>query len=131
MKQITVVSENRTGLIAEISDLLGKAKINIEYLDGETFGDMATIFLEVDNYDKALAILRDYGFEAISEDGFVVCLENKPGALAKISKQLSEAKINLRSIRIVRKNQGNGLVLISTEHKEKAMELLKNVLVWK
>jgi len=129
MKEIVIVTENRAGLVADISEALGSRGINIETLDAEEVHDLAVVELTVDRYDEALAALRDAGFDAISEDALVIRLPDEPGALARVAKRFKDANIDLRSIRIIRRQQGSALVALATERTAQARALVKDCLV--
>jgi hypothetical protein len=129
MKQITVVGESDPGLLARVSDILAARGVNIETLDAETIQDHGVVILTVDRYDEALAALRDAGVPAISEDAIVIRIVDEPGALARISLRFHNAEIRLRSVRIIRRHEGYGLVALSTERTEQALELVRDVLI--
>lgn len=129
MKQITIVTEQTTGLLARISELLARNSINIESLDAETILDHGVAILTVDRYDEALAALRDEGIPAVSEDAIVVRIPDEPGALAKISRRFDAANIRLRSVRIMCRSGGYGLVALSTDRTEQALALVKDELI--
>lgn len=130
MKQITLITENRSGVIAEISESLAKQNINIESLDAETFKNSAVIILTVDRYDEALHIINKMpDLKAITEDAIVVKIKDEPGALAQIAKRFKDVDINIRSIRIIRRNNDNSLAAICTERTDEAMKLVANILV--
>ena len=129
MKEIVIVTENRAGLVADISEALGSRGINIETLDAEEVHDLAVVELTVDRYDEALAALRDAGFDAISEDALVIRLPDEPGALARVAKRFKDAGIDLRSIRIIRRQQGSALVALATERTAQARALVKDCLI--
>lgn len=130
MKQITLITENRTGVIAEISESLAKQNINIESLDAETFKNSAVIILTVDRYDEALHIINKMpDLKAITEDAIVVKIKDEPGALAQIAKRFKDADINIRSIRIIRRNEDISLAAICTERTAEAMKLVADILV--
>ena len=57
MKQIHIVSTNRIGLIADLTEALARAEINIESVDAEQVGDNAYESLSTNSY-AALALLR-------------------------------------------------------------------------
>ena len=129
MKQITIVTESRRGLTADIAGLLAEEGINIETLDAEE-GEGADVgTLTVDRYNRALAALRDGGYPAVTEDAMLVRIEDEPGALAKVAVRFKEADIPVRSIRIIRRRNGFGIVAISTERKEAAKELVRDLLI--
>lgn len=129
MKRITIISDNRAGVMAEITEALAEAGVNIETLDAETFGSTGVTLLTVDRYDEALQALARTPHHAISEDAIVVQLDDKPGELARIMKRFKEASINLRSIHIIRRDAVKTIVAISTRQIEEATELVKDVIV--
>jgi hypothetical protein len=113
----------------KISELLADAEVNIETLDAEAVGSSSIINLTVDEYDAALRALSHSPFHAISEDALVVRLADKPGELARIMRRFNEAQLSLRSVRIIRRDQGSSIVAIATSRTKEAMELVKDVLV--
>lgn len=129
MKEIVVVTPNRAGLLADISEVLAARNINIETIDAEEVHDTAIIELTVDRYDEALQALRDAGFHAITEDAILVKLKDEPGALAKVARRFKEARIDLRSVRFIRRQQGYAFVAIATNRTEEARELIKEYIV--
>ncbi len=129
MKQITIVTESSPGLLARVSEILAARGINIETLDAETVQDHGIVILTVDRYDEALVALRDAGVPAVSEDAIVIRIVDEPGALARISRRFHDAGIRLRSVRIIRRNEGYGLVALSTERTEQALDLVRDVLI--
>ncbi|HBO44578.1 MAG TPA: hypothetical protein DD670_11710 [Planctomycetaceae bacterium] len=129
MKQIIIVSEDRPGVVAEVSEAMAAAGVNIETIDAETIAGSGVTIMTVDKYDDALRALAQTPFHALSEDAVVVQLDDHPGELARITRRLKEANINLRSIRIIRREGGKSIVAIGTERTRQTMELLKDVLV--
>ena len=129
MKQITIVAESAPGLLAQVSEILAARGINIETLNAETVQDYGVVILTVDRYDEALAALRDAGLHAVSEDAIIIRIEDEPGALARISRRFHDAQIRLRSVRIIRRSAGHGLVALSTDRTEEALDLVRDVLI--
>ena len=130
MKQLSIITDSRIGVIAEISEALAEKNINIENIDAKSFSDHAVILLSVDQYDLAFQTLNQFNnFQIITEDAILIRLENEPGALAKIARRFTDADIDLRSIRFIQRNEDFGLVAISTDRTEDALNLVKDVLV--
>ncbi len=96
MKQITIVTPAQAGLMADISDHLGNAGINIETLEAFVVRDWDIVQLTVSDYDAALHVLRDAGYDAITEDAVVINVKDQPGALAKVMRRLNEAGVEMR-----------------------------------
>ena len=73
--------------------------------------------------------LRNTNYSAFAEDVIIIRLKDEPGALAKIAVRFKESGINIKSLRIIKRDSENSLVAISTERTETAMELVRDVLV--
>ena len=130
MKQLSLITQGKIGLIAEITEALAAENINIENIDAKSFEDKAVIVMSVDNYELAMEILERFeSFQIVAEDVILIKLQNEPGALAKIARRFTDAKISLRSISFVHRNQEAGLVAISAERSAAALELVKDELV--
>jgi len=130
VKQLSLITQSKIGLIAEITEALAAENINIENIDAKSFEDKAVIVMSVDNYELAMEILERFeNFQIVAEDVILIKLQNEPGALAKIARRFTDAKISLRSISFVHRNQEAGLVAISTERSAAALELVKDELV--
>ena len=108
---------------------VGALLCQLGLLERETVQDYGIVILTVDRYDEALVALRDAGVQAVSEDAIIIRIADEPGALAKISLRFHEAEIRVRSVRIIRRSEGYGLVALSTERTERALELVKDVLI--
>jgi histidine decarboxylase len=131
MKQITIVSEDRPAIAAEITEALAAAGVNIEDLDlaVEPVGGTALFHLTVDKYDEALRALAATPFKAVTEDALVVQIEDRPGGLAAITRRFRDTNISLRSIRIIRRGGGKAVAAIASDRTEEARQLLKDILV--
>jgi hypothetical protein len=128
MKQIHIVGTNRIGLIADLTEALAQAEINVESIDAEQVGDNAVIVLNVDQYARALLCLREIqGIQIVTEDAILVKLKNQPGALAKIARRFTDAGINVRSVRFIERDEEYALVAISTDRTEAALALVADV----
>ena len=128
MKQIHIVSTNRIGLIAELTEALAGAEINIDSVDAEQVGENAVIVLNVDQYDRALLSLREFqGIQIVTEDAILVKLKNQPGALAQIARRFTDAGISVRSVRFIQHDEDFALVAISTDRTEAALALVADV----
>lgn len=131
MKEIVIVTQNRAGLVADITECLATHGINIESLNAEEVQDMALVELTVDRYDEALHLLRDAGFDAVTEDAIVIRIRDEPGALAKVARRFKDANIDIRSLRIIRRQKGSALVALATARSDEARALVEEYLAKK
>jgi hypothetical protein len=129
MYRVTVVTRDRPGLIAEVSELLCARGVNISAMVGQVFGGDAVLQLDVPEQDAALTALTSAGFQAVSDDVLLLRLTDEPGALAKISRRLADAQISIRGINMVQRGGGYAIVGTSTDDNARARELLAADLV--
>ena len=129
MKQLTVFVPNEIGVAARLATALADRGINIEALDIESIETHGIVVLTVDRYDEALRALRDHGFQAITQDTLLIRLEDRPGALARVAMRLRDAGLDLRSMHILRREEGSTFASLVASDNRKAAEILKDVLV--
>ena len=129
MKQIVVAGKTRSGLVADISEILGSQGINIETLDAEETSGFDVVTLTVDRYIETLQALHDAGIEAFTEDAVVIRMRDEPGSLAKIARRFSEANMHMRSLRLISRSEGQALVAVSMDRSEEALELIQDLII--
>lgn len=129
MKPITIVENDRVGLLADISYILAKNKINIETISVNVVGGKAIIVLTVNNPKKAVDVLSQNHYKNLEADYFVVKLEDKPGELNRITMLMSNAGINILNIHLLTRDGKQTLVALKVDKERKAKDLLKDVLV--
>lgn len=133
MKTITILTEDRPGVITEICEALGARDINIETIDADTHLNKGVILLTVarQQHDEALEVLKDQGLQAISDESLLLELSDKPGVIAKIAKRFSDAGINIKGMRIMSRNGTTSIVAltVSAEKQQRAIELIEDVLI--
>ncbi len=130
MKQLSIIAENRLGVVTEITEALAAGNVNIESMSADKAVNHSIIVLSVDDYGRALQIIYSLpNMRIITEDAILVKLANEPGALAKIARRFTDAGIGLRSVRLLERNHEYGLVAISTDRTDAALALVSDVLV--
>jgi len=95
VKQISVFIENRIGGLAEVTDALGNANVNIRALSISETSDFGILRLIVDDVKKAEQVMREGGFICQVTDVLAVAGEDKPGSIAKIVSALTKGNIDM------------------------------------
>jgi hypothetical protein len=124
IKQIVVISEDRVGLLADISYILGKARINIESLSAEVQGNKCLIDLAVKDDKKATELLTHNGYQVLQPDVLVVRIKDEPAQLAQFASKLSKEKIRIISFSIITKENGFDTYSLQVDHPAKAKRVL-------
>lgn len=126
---ITVVAEDRVGLLAELTALLAKNNINITDLNIQTVGADALIRLGTDRCEDCLRVLSEENYHVVSENLILLRVVDQPGALALIAKRLAEQKVDIRSMIVVRRHQGFAVMGVSCCDNDLARSLLHDLLI--
>jgi len=128
MESLTVIAPDRIGLLLEVTEVLGKLKINIESISMEVVGRKAVIRLIVEKarIRQAREALVKRGFKVVESDTIILKLKDRPGELSKVAKILSDAGINTENVQIVDKHGGETLCAIRVSKSKKVGNLLKD-----
>lgn len=93
---LTIGLFDRPGTLAQASDALGRAGINIEGACGFVAGGQGVYHVLVKDAEPARRALMDAGFEIKAERIVVVLpIENRPGAAARLLRRIANAGVNL------------------------------------
>ncbi len=95
VKQLVVVTDDKPGMLAEISGVLAKEKVNLDAICAYAMKDKAVFYVLCSDAEKAETILMKKGWQVKEEEVVVVSLENKPGVLSKFADKLKAKNINL------------------------------------
>lgn len=125
MKELTIVAEDSVGLLADISYLLGKSRINIEALTAGIVGNNAVIHMVVRDEKRAKEVLEKNNYSVVSSDSIVIELDDMPGALSELSKKLTNAKVNMEKIYPLAMGGKTALYAVKVDKQKKAMKVLE------
>ncbi|WP_207063657.1 ACT domain-containing protein [Motiliproteus sp. SC1-56] len=128
-RQMTVVSQDRPGLLVEVTSLLAEAGIDIRDLDSQEVGGQQFLKLICSDYDRGLAVLTAVGFQVIAQETVLIRLEDRPGALAQVARQLAEESVAVRGISLIQQSEGVGLVAISSDNDRRVREIFADALI--
>ncbi|MFK7733134.1 MAG: hypothetical protein AB8B48_16060 [Pseudomonadales bacterium] len=123
MKLLTILSDNIRNPISEVTELLAKHKVDIRDIDFNQMGADSYLSLAVSDYDKGFELLMGAGYQVISNDIVLIRTEDRPGALAEISKKLSENGVAIRSLTLVNAHANDPLVAVATSDNKRVREL--------
>lgn len=127
MKEITIVSRNEVGTLANIAEVLGNVGVNIEAVSAYEKDNKAVFRIvtnDVTTAKKALSKLSD--LKVNESDVIVLNMQNRPGELGKITRKLANKGVNLECVYILSRAHEYTEVAIkpSVEDFAKAKEVL-------
>ena len=129
MKQLTVIMDDRVGLLADLSYILGKAKINIEGISVEVHGGKGIINVIVKDEKKATSVLHANGYHVLSSEMLVIKMRDEPGELSNVSKKLQAAKVSIENLYVLVRGDGYCLDALKVDKPSKAKKILSGYLV--
>jgi len=126
IRQLSVFIENKVGRVKEITDILGRNNVNIRALSLADTSDFGILRMIVDDFSRAIKVLKDHGF--IVKESYVVAVEvpDKPGGLAAVLDLLSAHGINVEYMyAFFEKPMDKALLIFRFENPDKAISLLE------
>ena len=129
MKTITITADDRVGLLADISYVLGKAKVNIESVGVDVIGGKAVITLIIKDFVKAKTALLNSGFNAEEENSVVIKLMDQPGELSKITAILASEKISIQKMHIISRDGSHTILSFSVDNVKRTSKVLDSYLL--
>lgn len=122
VEQISVFLENKSGRLAEVSDVLAKAGVNIRALSLADTTDFGILRLIVNDTEKAKQVLKDNGCTVGKTEVVAVEVEDRPGGLANILNVIKKKEINVEYMyAFVQKSGGNAIIIFRFDELEQAI----------
>ena len=94
-KQLVATMPTRVGLLADISDTIRSAGVNITATSAYERDGQAKFLLVTDDNTKAGEALGRLAADVREKDVLIIELDNHVGALADVAKKFAEAGINV------------------------------------
>jgi hypothetical protein len=94
-RQLSLILENRPGVLAEVGSDLAEHGINIEAIHVANLADHCIVRLVVSDPQRALHVLGAAGSLVFETEILAVSLSHRPGALAEVARLLGKARVNI------------------------------------
>jgi hypothetical protein len=120
--QLTVFLENRSGRLAEIADLLGKAGINIRGFSTTEAAEYGIVRLIVPEPEKARRLLHEAGFTTHFSEVLCVTVPDEPGGLAHVLDALADQSISVDYLYSISFNN----ICFAVRDVDRAVDLLRD-----
>ena len=124
-EQISIFIENKSGRLAEVTQILGEAGINIRALSLADTSDFGILRLIVNEQERAKTILKEKGFTVSKTEVVAVEVPDHPGGLARILQTLDGASINVEYMyAFVERCGENAVIVFRFDETERAITTL-------
>ena len=114
--EIVVETEDRPGVIAEIGELFGQARVNIKAAAAFSQNGRGHLHFVVDNEDRALAALKVGGWKVTAKrEVLSVSLGDEPGELGRYARRLGEAGVNITALYTAGERAGDKELIVAVD----------------
>ena len=127
VSQLSIFVENKAGKLVEITEVLGRAGIDIRAMSIADTQDFGILRLIVSDAEKAKKVLTENGNIVSITKVTAVAVDDKPGALTEVIKLLSDNGVNIEYMyAFITKTSDQAYVILRVENNDKALEALQD-----
>jgi hypothetical protein len=124
-RQLTLILDNRPGVLADVCGDLAQSKINIKGIYVENLVDHSAVRIIVDDPARATHLLGASGVLVFENEVVAVAAENKPGVLVAIARRLGAARVNIDYMYGSTPERGKATIFLRVNNVKRAQEALK------
>lgn len=124
-KQFSVTLDDKPGELAKLTGALADKGINIRTGAAAVLGTKGVVNLVTSDEPKTRDVLRTQKFTFTEDDVLVAKLEDKPGTLAQLAKNLASAKVNIKSFALLSNAGPKAEVAFTVDNTDKAKTIVK------
>ncbi|MFA5515307.1 MAG: ACT domain-containing protein [Desulfuromonadales bacterium] len=125
VEQISIFIENKSGRLADVTQVIGDAGVNIRALSLADTSDFGILRLIVDKTDLARTILKEHGFTVSKTEVVAVEVPDRSLGLHGILKVLDGAKVNVEYMyAFVERCGENAVIIFRFDNTENALRVL-------
>lgn len=126
IQQLSIFVENKSGRLAEITEILGTAGVDIRAISVADTSDFGILRLIVDKPKEAVEALRAANLTVSLTSVIAVGIDDKPGEFAKAMRVLADGEIGVEYMyAFISRDKGKAYVILRVLESDKAVECLK------
>lgn len=127
IKQLSVFVGNEKGSIADITEMLSNAGVNLRAMTVADTVDFGILRLIADDTSRALSVLKNEGIIAGVTDATAFAVPDEPGGLARVLRILSEGGVNTEYMySLFARKDGKACIVVRTADCAKTEQILKD-----
>ncbi len=125
-RQLSVSVENKRGALAELCSKLAEKAVNIVGLMVPDQLGLAPVRLVVDSRDTAKRVFDALGLKYTEEEVIAAHLSDKPGALGKLTRKLTDHNIDIKyAYGSILKGAGKATIILAVSDVAAAAKVVK------
>ena len=108
MREFVVAMENQPGRLASLTEALAAFNVNIEALAAHGHDGDATVRLITDDEATTRRVLHEASLRHFENTVLTAQLPHRPGELARLTRALADAGVNIEAVYVLALEQGGG-----------------------
>lgn len=125
IKQLSVFIENKPGRLADITETLAGAKVDIRAISVADTSDFGILRIIVDKPDEAVLALKNAGMTVSLSKVIAVGIGDIPGEFSAVTRILANEGIGVEYVyAFVSRDKGRAFVIIRADDGKRAAEVL-------
>lgn len=126
VKQLTVIMENRPGVLAGLCSELARMAVNISAIHVSDAKPLSPVRMVVSHPDVAKRVCDTLKLKYLEEDVLAVKVGDRPGSLGRITRKLAEKGINVDyAYGSISKGSSQALIVLQVSDIAKAGQLIR------
>lgn len=126
IQQLSVFVENKPGRLAEITEVLAAANIDIRAISVADTSDFGILRVIVDKPKEAVETLKEHGMTVSLTNVIAVGVSDHPGEFSRAVRLLADTGFDMEYMyAFISRDKGRAYVIIRTNNGQKAAETLK------
>ncbi len=121
MTEFVVEMENQPGRLASLTEALAAFGVNIEALAAYGVDGDGVVRLIVDDAPTTRRVLRESGLQSTENTVLTADLPHRPGELARLTRSIADAGINIDSMYVLRSSPEGVELAIAVDQPESVM----------
>ena len=94
-KQFVVQVTNQPGQMARLAEEMAARGVDLRAIGGGGIGDIGHFIMTTADDDTARLVLQDGGWTFIEGESLLAEVDDRPGGMAKIARELADAGVNV------------------------------------
>ena len=123
-QQFTVRLKNEPSALAALAEVLGERGIDIRSIGAGGVGGHGVAVLTTNDDAAAREVLRQTRYTFFEGEALTVAVVDQPGSLARVTRRLAEAGINIGGVLILGRHQGKAELSFTVDDAPKARRVL-------
>lgn len=127
IKQLSVFLENKKGRLAQITEILAEAGVDLRALSIADTADYGILRLIVSEPERASEVLKKHDITSSVTRVIGISVDDLPGAFAKAMRFLEDGDVQIEyAYAFITREVGKAYVILRVDDREKAVKVLSD-----